>query len=60
MSQIKMAEQQMIGFALASRGGSILALSESMGLSKSEWFKLRDAVNLKSSDKKSLDEKYGV
>ena len=60
MSQIKLAEAQFIGFAHASRGFSIKELADSMALTKKEWLKLRDSINLKPLDKADLDEKYGV
>jgi len=60
MSQIKLAEAQLIGFAHASRGYSIKNLADSMNLSKKEWIKLRDSVDLKPLDKEDLDERYGV
>ncbi|MEP2668875.1 MAG: hypothetical protein ABJH04_07765 [Cyclobacteriaceae bacterium] len=60
MPQINLAEAQLIGFAHASRGYSILELADSMALNKSEWLKLRDPVNLKPIDKAELDERFGV
>ena len=60
MSQIKLAEAQLIGFAHASKGYSIKELADSMDLTKREWLKLRDNVNIKPLDKAELDEKYGV
>lgn len=60
MSQIKMAEMQLIGFGHGSTGYSITALADSMGLKKSEWEKLRDKVPLKTVDKQALDEKYDL
>lgn len=60
MSQIKLAEAQLIGFAYASKGFSIKELADSMALTKREWLKLRDNVNIKPLDKADLDEKYGV
>lgn len=60
MSQIKLAEAQLIGFAHGTRGFSIKDLADSMGLTKKEWLKLRDKSDLKPSDKDDLDEKYGI
>jgi hypothetical protein len=60
MSQIKLAEAQLIGFAHASKGFSVKELTDSMALTKREWIKLRDSVDLKPLDKADLDEKYGV
>lgn len=60
MSQIKLAEAQLIGFAHASKGFDIKSLAYSMALTKREWLKLRDSINLKPLDKADLDEKYGV
>lgn len=60
MSQIKLAEAQLIGFAHASKGFNIIDLADSMALTKKEWLKLRDRVHLKPLDKADLDEKYGV
>lgn len=60
MSQIKLAEAQLIGFAHASKGFSIKELADSMALTKREWLKLRDSLDLKPLDKADLDEKYGV
>jgi hypothetical protein len=60
MSQIKLAEAQLIGFAHASKGFGIKELADSMALTKREWLKLRDSINLKALDKEDLNEKYGV
>lgn len=60
MSQIKLAEAQLIGFAHASKGFTIKDLANSMGLTKREWLKIRDSVDLKIMDKLELDKKYGV
>ena len=60
MSQIKLAEQQLTGFAHASKGFTINDLASSMGLTKREWMKLRDVVDLKPLDRADLDEKYGI
>jgi hypothetical protein len=60
MSQIKLAEAQLIGFSHASKGFDIKNLADSMALTKREWLKLRDHVNLKPLDKADLDEKYGI
>lgn len=58
MSQIKLAEAQLIGFAHASKGFDIKSLADSMALTKREWLKLRDSIDLKPLDKEDLDEKY--
>ncbi len=58
MSQIKLAEAQLIGFAHASKGHSIKDLAESMGLKKSEWIKLRSKDDLKSLDRQDLDNHF--
>ena len=55
---LKLAEAQLIGFTQASRGYSIVSLANSMGLTKSEWIKLRDSVDLKPQDKIELDKFY--
>jgi len=60
MLQIKLAEAQLIGFSHASKGFDIKSLVDSMALTKREWLKLRDSINLKLLDKADLDEKYGV
>lgn len=60
MSQLKLAEAQLIGFAHASKGFTITNLVESMGLTKSEWIKLRNTINLKTLDKFDLDQKYNI
>ena len=60
MSQIKLAEAQLVGFGHASKGFSVNELAESMGLTKTEWLKLRDSAPLKPLDKVDLNEKYGV
>ena len=60
MSQLKLAEAQIIGFAHASRGFSIKSLAESMGLTKKEWLKIRDSVDLKELDKSDLDEMFEI
>ena len=60
MSQLKLAEAQIIGFAHASRGFAIKDLAESMGLTKREWLKIRDTVDLKELDKADLDEMFEI
>lgn len=60
MSQIKLAEAQLIGFSLASKGHPIKMVAEGMGLTKLEWLRIRQYVDLKPLDKADLDEKYGV
>lgn len=60
MSQLKLAEAQLIGFAHASEGYNINDLAESMALTKKEWLKLRDSVKLKPLDKADLDKKFNT
>lgn len=57
---IKLAEAQMIGFAHASRGYSVKDLARAMNLTKREWIKIRDSVDLKQSDKDDLDELFSI
>lgn len=54
------AEQQLTGFAHASRGYSIEELATAMGLKESEWRKLSDKVDLKFSDKRALDMMFNL
>ena len=56
--QIDLAEMQMIGFAHASKGHGIKSLASSMGLTKSEWGRLKARVNLKEIDVIELDEYF--
>ena len=60
MSQIELAEAQFIGYAHASKGYSVKELAESMALTKKEWIKLRDIINLKESDKDDLNKMFGL
>ena len=61
MSLIKIAEAQLIGFAHASKGYSIKSLAESMGLTKTEWKKLREStIDLKPSDIQDLDDFFKI
>jgi DNA-binding Xre family transcriptional regulator len=60
MSQLKLAEMQLVGFAHASKGFGIKELAESMGMTKKEWIKLRNGVSLKQLDKIELDELFGI
>jgi plasmid maintenance system antidote protein VapI len=57
-SQLRLAEAQLIGFVHASKGYGINELAEAMGLTKSEWLKLRSHIDLKPSDKEALDKKF--
>lgn len=59
-TQLDLAEAQLIGFVHASKGHSILNLVESMGMTRSEWIKLRDKVPLKALDKEDIDKKFGL
>lgn len=60
MSMIKLAEAQMIGFAHASKGYSIKDLARAMNLTKREWIKIRESVDLKQSDKDDLDDMFSI
>jgi hypothetical protein len=60
MSQIKLAEAQLLGYAHGTKGFSIKQLTDAMGLTKREWLKLRDETTLKPTDKQDLDDLYGV
>lgn len=53
--QLELAEQQLIGFAHASAGHSIVQLAEAMGLTEREWASPKDRVRLKASDERDLD-----
>lgn len=57
---IKLAEAQMIGFAHASKGYSIKDLARAMNLTKREWIKIRESVDLKQSDKDDLDDMFSI
>ena len=56
--QLELAEQQLVGFAHASKGYGIVDLAQSMGLKKSEWKSLKGKVHLKPSDEQELDEHF--
>jgi len=60
MSMIKLAAAQLTGFAHASKGYSVKDLARSMNLTKSEWSKLRDSIDLKQSDKDDLDAMFSI
>ncbi len=60
MSMVKLAEAQMIGFAHASKGYSVKDLARSMNLTKKEWMKIRDSIDLKQSDKADLDAMFSI
>lgn len=55
--EIEMAEQQLTGFAAARAGESIESLAGSMGLTASEWGKIksRGNVTLSTNDEAALD-----
>ncbi len=57
MSLLQLAEQQLTGYAHASKGFGIEDLAQSMGLKKSEWEKIkaRKLVDLKPLDVEYLD-----
>lgn len=57
---IILAEAQLIGFSHCSKGYTIKELANSMGLTKKEWLKLRDSIDLKLLDKTELDEMYKI
>ena len=54
---IEMAEQQLTGFAAARAGESIESLAGSMGLTASEWDKIKSLGNvlLSRADEEALD-----
>ena len=60
MSMIKLAEAQLTGFAHASKGYSIKDLAHSMNLTKREWLKLREKIDLKKPDKEDLDTLFSI
>jgi len=60
MSMVKLAEAQMIGFAHASKGYSVKDLARAMNLTKTEWIKIRNSVDLKQSDKDDLDDMFSI
>ena len=57
---VKLAEAQMIGFAHASKGYSVKDLARAMNLTKTEWIKIRNSVDLKQSDKDDLDDMFSI
>lgn len=56
--QLEMAEQQLLGFAHAKAGYSVVDLADAMGLTKKEWDVLQDIVSLSLSDKNELNEHF--
>ena len=55
---LELAVQQFVGFRHAQAGYSIESLADSMGLSASEWYAVRDEVPLTDRDKQSLDKHF--
>lgn len=56
----EMAIQQFTGYLTGSQGYGVMELVNSMGLTQSEWLKIRDELTLSSYDKDKLDEHFNV
>lgn len=60
ITEFDLAEAQLIGYMMASKGHDIITLIEEMGITKQEWEKLRVMVNLKNTDIFSVDKHFGL
>lgn len=57
-NQLQLAEAQFLGFHHGKNGHSVKELATSMGLTKSEWTKLRETAWLSESEKEEVDELF--
>lgn len=56
--ELEMAEHQLLGFAHAKAGYSVVQLADAMGLTSREWSALQDKVHLSPSDTHELNDYF--